>query len=73
MVSITILKYFMVRNLLSKKIMLYINVKSWKKHKYYKYLLILELKISIIFFQMKYSIFFSGTAQINYIAFSFIS
>ena len=66
MVSITILKYFMARNLLPKKTILCINIESWKKHKYYIYiyLLMLELKISFIFF--------SGTVQINYIAFSLI-
>ena len=62
----------MVRNLLSKKIIVYIYAESWKKHKYYTYFLMLELKISIIFFSNEILNFFSGTAQINYIAFSFI-
>lgn len=59
MVSITILKYFMVRNLLPKKIILCINVESWKKTQIlYLYIPFdVIIKDFMIFFQTKYSIF----------------
>lgn len=63
----------MVRNLLPKKIILCINVESWKKTQIlYLYIPFdVIIKDFMIFFSNEVLNFFSGTAQINHTVFSF--